>query len=68
MPRISVVVPVYNIEIYLKRSVDSILEQTFVGFEAILIDDGSKDFSAQISDEYVSIDSRIIVIHQKNKD
>lgn len=67
MPRISVVVPVYNIEIYLKRSVDSILEQTFVGFEAILIDDGSKDFSAQISDEYVSIDSRIIVIHQKNQ-
>ena len=67
MPDISIIVPVYNIETYLKRCIESMLSQDYLAFEEILIDDGSKDFSSQISDEYTLIDSRIIVIHQKNQ-
>jgi len=66
MAVISVIVPVYNTEHYLKRCVDSILDQTFVDFELILVDDGSTDSSGLICDGYTIRDSRIHVIHQKN--
>ena len=66
MPEISVIVPVYNVEPYLHRCVDSILAQTFTGFELILVDDGSPDNCGQICDEYAEKDSRVRVIHQEN--
>ncbi|MBE6730271.1 MAG: glycosyltransferase [Ruminococcaceae bacterium] len=66
MSLISVIVPVYNVEKYINRCVDSILAQTFMDFELILIDDGSHDNSPYICDEYAEKDSRIRVIHQEN--
>lgn len=67
MPSVSVVVPVYNAENFLPRCIDSILSQTFVDFEIILVDDGSTDNSGKICNEYVQIDSRINVIHKENE-
>lgn len=64
---VSVIVPVYNKEGYLRRCVDSILAQTFQNIEIILVDDESTDRSGVIADEYVARDNRIRVIHQKNK-
>lgn len=66
MPTISVIVPVYNVESYLNRCVDSILEQTFTDFDLILVDDGSPDNCPAICDKYTEKDSRIHAIHQKN--
>lgn len=66
MPKISVIVPVYNVEKYLRRCVDSILNQTFSDFELILVDDGSPDNSGMICDEYAKKDNRIKVIHKQN--
>ncbi len=66
MPIISVIVPVYNVEPYLNRCVDSILEQTFTDFELILVDDGSPDHCPMVCDEYSQKDKRVHVIHQKN--
>ena len=66
MPVISVIVPVYNVEKYLHRCVDSILAQTFTDFELILVDDGSPDNCGKICDEYAEKDSRIHVIHKVN--
>ena len=66
MPEISIIVPVYNVEEYLSRCIDSILNQTFTAFELILVDDGSTDNSGLICDEYKKIDSRIKVIHKEN--
>lgn len=66
MPQISVIVPVYNVEKYLHRCVDSILTQTFSDFELILVDDGSPDNCGKICDEYVQKDKRIKVVHKKN--
>lgn len=66
MPQISVIVPVYNVEKYIHRCVDSILSQTFGDFELILVDDGSPDNCGAICDEYAAKDSRVRVIHQKN--
>lgn len=66
MPTISVIVPVYKVEKYIHRCVDSILGQTFADFELILVDDGSPDNCGAICDEYAAKDSRIIVIHQEN--
>jgi len=63
---ISVIVPVYNVEEYLPRCVDSILAQTYRNLEVILVDDGTKDNSDQICDAYAAKDSRIKVIHKKN--
>ena len=57
-PQISVIVPVYNAEKWLRRCVDSILAQTFTDFELLLIDDGSTDGSPSICDEYAGKDSR----------
>jgi glycosyltransferase involved in cell wall biosynthesis len=67
MALISIIVPVYNVEKYLRRCIDSILAQTFTDFECILIDDGSLDNCPSICDEYAAKNSRIVVIHQINK-
>lgn len=63
---ISVIVPVYKVEPYLRRCVDSVLAQTFADFELILVDDGSPDQCPAICDEYAAKDSRVKVIHQPN--
>ena len=67
MPEISVIVPVYNVEPYLHRCVDSILAQTFTDFELILVDDGSPDNCGIICDQYSERDNRVHVIHQTNQ-
>ena len=64
--RISVIVPVYNVEDYLARCVDSILAQTHSNLEVILVDDGAKDSSGAICDDYAARDSRVKVIHKEN--
>lgn len=66
MPSISIIVPVYKVERYLHRCVDSILSQTFSDFELILVDDGSPDNCGTLCDAYAAQDSRVRVIHQKN--
>lgn len=66
MPKVSIIVPVYNTEQYLPRCIDSILAQTFTDFELILVNDGSTDNSGKICDEYALIDSRIAVVHREN--
>ena len=66
MPAISVIVPVYKVEAYLRRCVDSILAQTFSDFDLILVDDGSPDSCGDICEEYASRDGRVHVIHQEN--
>ncbi len=66
MPAISVIVPVYKVENYLQRCVDSILNQTFSDFDLILVDDGSPDRCGEICEAYARQDSRINVIHQEN--
>ena len=65
-PKLSIIVPIYNVEKYLPRCIDSILAQTYTDFELILVDDGSPDNCPQICDEYALKDQRIIVIHQIN--
>lgn len=64
--KVSIIVPVYNVERYLNKCIDSILSQTFKDFELILVDDGSTDSSSQICDEYLKKDNRIKVIHKNN--
>lgn len=66
MAEVSIIVPVYQVEKYIRQCVDSIMAQTFTDFELILVDDGSKDQSGQICDEYARMDERVKVIHQKN--
>lgn len=66
VPLISIITPIYNTEKYLSCCIDSILNQTFKEFELLLIDDGSTDKSAEISDEYAQRDKRIRVIHKSN--
>lgn len=65
-PLISIIVPVYNAEDYLRYCIDSILQQSYTNLEVILVDDGAKDSSPAICDEYAAQDSRITVIHQEN--
>lgn len=64
-PLISVIVPVYNAEDYLRYCIDSILQQSYTNLEVILVDDGAKDSSPAICDEYAAQDSRVTVIHQE---
>ncbi|MGF0018731.1 glycosyltransferase family 2 protein [Sporofaciens sp. SGI.106] len=66
MAEVSIIVPVYQVEQYIRQCVDSILAQTFTDFELILVDDGSKDQSGKICDEYARMDARVKVIHQNN--
>lgn len=66
MPEVSIIVPVYDVEAYLPRCINSILSQTFTNFELILIDDGSPDNCGKICDEYAKKDSRIHIIHKAN--
>lgn len=65
-PKISIIVPVYNVEKYLAECVDSILSQSFKDFELILVDDGSPDKCPQMCDEYSRKDHRIVTMHKKN--
>lgn len=66
MPKFSIIVPIYNIEKYIEKCIDSVLAQSFSDFELILVDDGSTDRCPQICDEYAKKDARVKVIHKKN--
>lgn len=63
---VSVIVPVYNVEKYIRKCIESIITQTYTNLDIILIDDGSTDKSGKICDEYEKLDTRITVIHKKN--
>lgn len=64
---LSVIVPVYKVEPYLRRCIDSIRNQTYQNLQIILVDDGSPDNCGAICNEYTKIDSRIMAVHQKNE-
>jgi glycosyltransferase involved in cell wall biosynthesis len=66
-PSLSIIIPVFQAEKYLRPCIDSVLNQSFPDFELILINDGSMDQSGDICDEYARADARIKVIHQENK-
>lgn len=66
MPKISIIVPIYKVEKYIARCIDSILAQTYKDFELILVDDGSPDGSGAICDKYAMQDTRIRVVHKEN--
>ena len=67
MPKVSIIVPVYNAENVIRRCVESVLTQEFTDFELILVDDGAKDSSPAILDEFAAKDDRVIVIHKENE-
>ena len=66
MPKVSIIVPVFKAEKYLRQCIESILAQTFTDWECILVNDGSPDRSGAICDEYAARDARIRVIHKAN--
>jgi glycosyltransferase involved in cell wall biosynthesis len=66
MPFLSVIIPIYNVELYLSRCIESVLNQSFKDLEMILVDDGSPDKCPTICDEYAKRDERVKVIHKKN--
>lgn len=65
-PRVSIIVPIYKVEPYIRRCLDSVINQTYTNLEIILVDDGSPDNCPQICDEYAAKDNRIVVIHKEN--
>ena len=65
-PKISVIIPIYNVEKYLRRCLDSVKNQIFTDWQAICVDDGSPDNSGKIADEYAAKDKRFVVIHKEN--
>lgn len=67
MPAVSIIIPIYNTEQYLADCLESVLAQTFADFEAIVVDDGSTDGSAEIIRKYANRDSRFVSVHQENK-
>ena len=66
MPFVSIIIPVYNSQKYLKTTIESLLSQTYRDFEIILVDDGSTDTSGELCDDLVLTDSRVSVIHKTN--
>lgn len=64
---ISIIIPVYNVEPYLKKCLDSVVGQTYTDLEILIIDDGSTDGSGAICDEYAEADERIRVFHTENR-
>lgn len=66
MKKLSVIIPIYNVEKYLRRCIDSVLKQTYLNLEVILVNDGSTDGCAKICDEYKEKDDRVSVIHKNN--
>ena len=66
MAKISIIIPMYGVEKYLNRCLDSVLNQTFTDWQAICVDDGGPDRSGEIAEEYAARDKRFIVVHQKN--
>jgi glycosyltransferase involved in cell wall biosynthesis len=66
MPKVSVIIPVYNVEAYLRECLDSVLNQALLDIEIICVDDGSTDGSAAILAEYTARDSRVRIVTQKN--
>lgn len=66
VPKVSVIVPIYNVELYLRKCVDSIINQSLKEIEIILVNDGSTDNSGKMADEYINKDERIKVIHKEN--
>lgn len=66
IPKVSIIVPIYNVELYLKQCVASILAQTLTEIEIILIDDGSTDNCPKICDQYAAFDKRVRILHQSN--
>lgn len=65
-PLVSIIIPIYKVEPYLRQCLDSVINQTYTNLEIILVDDGSPDNSPQICDEYATKDNRIVVIHKEN--
>lgn len=66
IPKVSIIVPVYNVGQYLRTSLESIRNQSFTDWEAVLVDDGSTDNSGAICDQYAALDKRFVVIHKEN--
>ena len=66
MKLVSIIVPIYNVDKYLEKCINSILSQSYTNFELLLIDDGSTDLSGDICDKYAELDGRVRVIHKKN--
>ncbi len=64
--KVSIIIPIYNVEKYLRRCLDSVKNQTFQDWQAILIDDGATDKSGKIADEYAAHDKRFVVVHKEN--
>lgn len=65
--KVSVIIPVFRVEKYIRQCIDSVLNQTYANVEIVLVDDGSPDSCPQICDEYANLDNRVLVIHQQNE-
>ena len=62
---ISIIIPVYNVKLYLDNCIQSVIQQSYTDFECILVDDGSTDGSSEICDQWAEKDNRIIIVHQQ---